>query len=173
MPCCLVSECVTYFRYVCCFSHHDKTKESSFATFQENETFLAKIFSYHLLLDVNRDSHRKGGNKEAIFYFGDRFCHVNESRALELYSHSLTQLLFLPRFFFRKSNTFFFSFFFGWVGRAPSTTRLRTSSDEFAESVTSLLAKPVPRLLSGENITSFLFHSSAGKRLLFSQKGRQ
>ena len=85
---------------------------------------------------VSSNSHRKGGNKEAIFYFGDRFCYVNESRALQLYSHNLTQLLFLTRFFFSKSNTFFFSFFFGWVGWAPSTTRLRTSSDEFVESVT-------------------------------------
>ena len=32
--------------------------------------------------------------KEAIFYFGDRFCYVNESRALELYAHSLTQLIY-------------------------------------------------------------------------------
>ena len=91
--------------------------------------------SFHL---VFAHSHRKGGNKEAIFYFGDRFCYVNESQALELYSHSLTQLLFLTRFFFFVKAIHFslLSFFFGWVGRAPSTTRLRTSSEEFAESVT-------------------------------------
>ena len=58
-------------------------------------------------------SHRKGGNKEAIFHFGDRFCYVNESRALELYSHSLTQLLFSTRFFFKAIH---FSFLFFWVG---------------------------------------------------------
>ena len=62
-------------------------------------------------------SHRKGGNKEAIFYFGDRFCYVDESRALELYSHSLTQLLFLTRCFFCFVKAIHFSFFLGgWVG---------------------------------------------------------
>ena len=83
------------------------------------------------IVGILSHSHRKGGNKEASFYFGDRFCYVNESRALELYAHSLTQLLFLTRFFREKQYIFF-----GWVGRVPSTTRLRTSSDEFAESVT-------------------------------------
>ena len=52
-----------------------------------------------------RNSHRKGSNKEAIFYFGDRFCYVNES--------------------------------FFWVGGSGTQYyKLRTSSDEFAESVT-------------------------------------
>ena len=82
----------------------------------------------------SNNSHRKGGNKEAIFYFGDSFCYVNESRTLE--SHSLTQLLFLTRFFFCKSNTFFFFLGGGgWVGHTV-LTRLRTSSEEFAESLT-------------------------------------
>ena len=33
-----------YFRYVCWFYHSGKTQESSFAVFQEKETFLAKKF---------------------------------------------------------------------------------------------------------------------------------
>ena len=71
------------------------------------------------LLSNKCHSHRKGGNKEAIFYFGDRFCYVNESRALKLSSHSLTQIIILTRFFFVKAihfSFFFFLFLGGWVG---------------------------------------------------------
>ena len=32
-----------YFQCFCCFSHSEKTKESSFAVFQETQTFLEKI----------------------------------------------------------------------------------------------------------------------------------
>ena len=47
--------------YVCWFSRSCKTKESSFAVFQENETFLEKnsCETCHLLLDVIRHAHAK------------------------------------------------------------------------------------------------------------------
>ena len=37
----------------------DKTKESSFAVFQENETYLSNKFLYRLLLTVIRHVHAK------------------------------------------------------------------------------------------------------------------
>ena len=64
-------------------------------------------------LDVEVFTEREAIRRQ-FFYFGDRFCYVNESRALELYSHTLTQLLFLTRLFFLKA--IHFSFLFFWVG---------------------------------------------------------
>ena len=67
-----------------------------------------------------------------------------------------------------KSNTFFWG---GWVGHPvlqdwePQVMNLPR--------VSQFTGKPVPRLLSGENIASFLFHSSAGKRLLHSKGGKE
>ena len=46
----------TYFHYDCCFSCSEKTKESGFDVFQENETFLVKRFPYHQLPKMMRHS---------------------------------------------------------------------------------------------------------------------
>ena len=67
MPRFLDSECVTYFRYLYCFSHSEITKESSFPVFQENETFLAKCsFTACMLLNVIRHANAKSAPLDFI-----------------------------------------------------------------------------------------------------------